>query len=129
MGRRRGVLFLLFGRHMMADDAAADRSGDGVVAGIVAGDAADHRALKAPGGLRRPWKKRRRERHAEGGGDEEARSRIHEDFLFFRDAMVRYGASGRGAKVANGLRLALSRPIAIRRGGAYKGAFPSKLSI
>ena len=36
----------------MADDAAADRAGDAVVAGIVARDAADQRALEAALGLR-----------------------------------------------------------------------------
>ena len=36
----------------MADDAAADRAGDGMVAGVMAGDAADQRALEAALGLR-----------------------------------------------------------------------------
>ena len=44
----RGRLFLvLFVGHVMADDAAADRAEDAVVAGVMAGDAADQRALEA----------------------------------------------------------------------------------
>src|ERR1700722_4370359 len=43
--RRR--LFRLFVRHVMADDAAANRAHNAVMTGIVAGDAADDRAFHA----------------------------------------------------------------------------------
>ena len=52
--RRSGVLralrrrlFRLFVRHVMADDAAANRAHNSVMTGIVAGDAADDRAFQA----------------------------------------------------------------------------------
>ena len=45
--RRRRLLLRLFVRHVMADDAAANRAHNAMMAGIVAGDAADDRALQA----------------------------------------------------------------------------------
>ncbi len=48
----RGALFsAFFSRHVMADDAAADRAHDGMVARIVAGDAAHDRAFHAAFGV------------------------------------------------------------------------------
>ena len=45
------LLLRLFVRHMVADDAAADRAHNAVMAGVVAGDAADDRAFQAALGL------------------------------------------------------------------------------
>jgi hypothetical protein len=54
LGALRGrLLFRLFGGHVMADGAAADRAQNAVMTGVVAGDAADNRALQAPSGLDR----------------------------------------------------------------------------
>ena len=46
-----GLLFRFFVRHVMADDAAANRAHDAVMAGVVAGDAAHNRAFQAALGL------------------------------------------------------------------------------
>ena len=51
MGLQRLLLLFVHLGHVVADDAAADRAGDGVVTGVMAGDAADQRALEAAFGL------------------------------------------------------------------------------
>ena len=43
--------FVLFVGQMMADDTAAERAEHGVMTGVVAGDAADDRALEATLGV------------------------------------------------------------------------------
>ena len=50
-GACRSLLLRLFVGEVMADDAAADRADDPVMAGVMAGDAADHRALQTALGL------------------------------------------------------------------------------
>ena len=51
----------------MADDAAADRAHNSVMAGVVAGDAADDRPFQAALGLRGGRPSSRRQRESECG--------------------------------------------------------------
>ena len=59
---------------MVADDAAADRAGDGVVAGVMTGDAADQRALEAALGLSFAGRAGGEAERERGGEGEEGKS-------------------------------------------------------
>ena len=67
--RRRRLLLRLLVGEMAADNAAADRADNPVMAGVMAGDAADERALQAALGLGGRGSRSRRQRQSEGGED------------------------------------------------------------